>query len=149
MGVSRDSSMPCYRGNPIRGSAGTRESADPAAEPLDPDVMRAVAGGDPLVIREMVQDFILAALADIAEIRAAVDGERSDRVRSASHKLKGSSGLVGARRLVEVCRQLEAAGDLGNWQRITELIPELERLMREIETAADAYLRRTDLPATR
>ncbi len=105
--------------------------------------MRATVGDDPDVIRELVQEFVPAARLEIAEIHAAVGSAQAERVRTASHKLKGSSGLVGARRLFEVCGKLEAAGNAGDWSAIGNLAPCLDLLMHEIEVAAEAYLRRT------
>src|SRR5215475_8756640 len=81
---------------------------------LDPNVMRATVGDDPEIIRELVQEFVPAARSDIAEIHAAVTSAEAERVRSLSHKLKGSSGLVGARELVELCKKLEAAGNVAD-----------------------------------
>ncbi len=102
--------------------------------------MRATVGDDPEIIRELVQEFVPAARSDIAEIHAAVSSAQADLVRAASHKLKGSSGLVGARRLVEVCRKLEEAGDTADWPAIGALAACLDRLMHEIEVAAEPYL---------
>ena len=102
--------------------------------------MRATVGDDPEVIRELVQEFVPAARSDIAEIHAAVGSAQTERVRAASHRLKGSSGLVGARRLVEICAKLEAAGNVGDWPAIGVLASGLDRLMREIEVAAETYL---------
>jgi HPt (histidine-containing phosphotransfer) domain-containing protein len=110
-------------------------------EVIDPHVLRAVVGDDPAMIREIVADFVPAAQSGIAEIQAAIASGIAERVRMASHKLKGSSGLVGARELAGVCARLEAAGRSGDWNVIGELRPLLDRLLREIETAADIFLR--------
>ncbi len=117
-----------------------RGSREPV-EAIDPRVMRATVGDDPEFIRELVQEFVPAARSDVAEIHAAIGGAEAERVRSASHKLKGSSALVGARRLVELCRQLEAAGDKADWPAIGVLAAGLDGLMRDIEIAAEDYLR--------
>jgi HPt (histidine-containing phosphotransfer) domain-containing protein len=130
--------MPFYRGTPIDNYSQRREAPSDA---LDPEVMRATVGDDPEIIRELVEEFVPAARSDIAEIHAAVGSAQAERVRSASHKLKGSSGLVGARRLVEVCGKLEAAGNAGDWSTIGALAPCLDRLMHEVEVAAATYLR--------
>jgi HPt (histidine-containing phosphotransfer) domain-containing protein len=132
--------MPFCRGTPIDKNSHRRENPNDA---LDPKVMRATVGDDPDIIRELVQEFVPAARLDIAEIHAAVGNAQAERVRLASHKLKGSSGLVGARRLVEVCGKLEAAGNAGDWSAIGVLAPCLDRLMHEIEIAAETYLRQT------
>jgi HPt (histidine-containing phosphotransfer) domain-containing protein len=110
---------------------------------LDPKVMRASVGDDPEVIRELVQEYVPAARSDVAEIHAAIGDAEAQRVRSVSHKLKGSSGLVGARELVEVCEKLEEAGDAQDWAAIGALKADLDRLMREIEIAAEPYLQPT------
>src|SRR5471030_2676933 len=107
--------MPYCRGIPIDKNNHRDESHACA---LDPGVMRATVGDDPEVIRELVQEFVPAARSDIAEIHAAIGNAEAERVRSASHKLKGSSGLVGAHRLVKVCRELEVAGDSADWHAI-------------------------------
>jgi HPt (histidine-containing phosphotransfer) domain-containing protein len=112
-------------------------------EALDPEVMRATVGDDPEIIRELVREFVPAAWSDIAEINAAVTNAEAERVRLTSHKLKGSSGLVGARELVELCRKLEAAGNIADWPAIGTLAAGLDRLMRDIEVAARPYLENT------
>jgi HPt (histidine-containing phosphotransfer) domain-containing protein len=132
--------MPFCRGTPIDQNNLRRECQSDA---LDPKIMRATVGDDPEIIRELVQEFVPAARSDIAEIHAAVGSAQAERVRSASHKLKGSSGLVGARRLVEICGKLEAAGNVGDWPAIGLLAAGLDHLMREIEVAAETYLQQT------
>jgi HPt (histidine-containing phosphotransfer) domain-containing protein len=107
---------------------------------IDPHVMRATVGDDPEVIRELVQEFVPAARSDIAEIHAAIGNAEAKRVRSASHKLKGSCGLVGAHQLVKVCRELEVAGDIADWPTIGALAAGLDGLMHDIEVAAEEYL---------
>ena len=129
--------MPFCRGIPIDQNG---QQPVQAYDALDPRVMRATVGDDPEIIRELVQEFVPAARSDIAEIHAAVTNAEAERVRSASHKLKGSSGLVGARELVELCRKLEAAGNKADWPAIGVLAAGLDRLMREIEIAARPYL---------
>ena len=114
-----------------------------ASDALDPAVMRATVGDDLEFIRELIEEFVPAARSNIAEIHAAVGSAQAERVRLTSHKLKGSSGLVGAHRLVEVCRKLEAAGNAGDWSAIGALAPRLDRLMQEIEVAAAPYLQQT------
>jgi HPt (histidine-containing phosphotransfer) domain-containing protein len=116
------------------------ESESAASSALDANVMRATVGDDPETIRELVQEFVPAARADVAEIHAAIANAEAERVRSASHKLKGSCGLVGARELVDTCRKLESAGDKADWPAIGALAAGLDRLLREVEIAAEKYL---------
>ena len=129
--------MPFSRDTPAHRDRPSESATSPV---LDAAVMRATVGDDPETIRELVQEFVPAARADIADIHAAIGSADAERVRSASHKLKGSSGLVGARELVEICRKLESAGDKADWPAIGTLAAGLDRLLREIEIAAEEYL---------
>ena len=119
-------------------------SAAPSAgssKAIDISVLRRTLGNDPDLICEVIAEFIPAAASGIAEIRAAVATAVPEKVRQASHKLKGSGSVVGAHRLVEVCSALEAAGRAANWPAIEDLVPRLDGLLSEIETAAQAFLR--------
>jgi len=48
---------------------------------------------------------------------------------------------VGAHQLTALCAQLETAGEADDWPAIHLLTPQLEGVMRDIETSAEAYLR--------
>jgi HPt (histidine-containing phosphotransfer) domain-containing protein len=107
---------------------------------IDPEVLRAIVGDDPEMVREVIEDFVPAARSGIAEIRAAADGATAERVKLASHKLKGSSLLVGARGLGDLCARLEVAGQARDWAMIALLLPQLDGQMGDIEAAAAAFL---------
>ncbi len=108
---------------------------------IDPEVLRAIVGDDPEMAREVVEDFVPSARSGIAEIRAAVESTISERVKIASHKLKGSSFLVGAQQLGETCARLEAAGHQGDWGTIRQLLSQLYGLMSDVEASAAEFLR--------
>ena len=48
---------------------------------------------------------------------------------------------MGAHQLTALCAQLETAGEADDWPAIHLLTPQLEGVMRDIETSAEAYLR--------
>ena len=108
---------------------------------IDPAILLRVVGNDPDMAREVIHDFVPAAEAGIAEIRAAIDAAASEQLALACHKLKGSASLVGAHQLTALCAQLEAAGGASDWPAVHRLAPDLERLMQDIETSAEAFLR--------
>ena len=107
---------------------------------IDPEVLRRIIGDDPEMAREVVEDFVPAAQSAVIEIRAAVNDVDPDQVKNASHKLKGSASVVGAHRLVEICAELETAGENCDWPTIHRLSAELHGLMGDIETSAAAFL---------
>ena len=108
---------------------------------IDPEILLRVVGNDPDMAREVVQDFVPAAQSGIAEIRAAIAAAAAGKVALACHKLKGSASLVGAHQLTALCIQLETAGEANDWLAIHRLTPQLEGLMRDIETSAEAFPR--------
>ena len=81
-----------------------------------------------------------AARSGIAEIRAAALQAVAAEVKLASHKLKGSSTLVGASALTEICAKLEAACDEADWPTIEGLLPRLDGVMGDVEASAAAFL---------
>jgi HPt (histidine-containing phosphotransfer) domain-containing protein len=108
---------------------------------IDPDVLRRTVGNDPVLMREVIEDFVPAAQAGIDEIRAAVESATAAEVRLAAHKLKGSAALVGARSLTETCAALEEAGEEEDWPMIRALAIPLDDQMAEIQRAAADLLR--------
>src|SRR4051794_25761284 len=111
---------------------------------IDPKIMHAVVGGDSLLIRELALEFLPGARNGIEEIGRAVENGLAECVRSASHSLKGSCALVGARHLIAICSSLEAAARAGDWQLIRELVSQLDPRMREVEIATEAFLRQIE-----
>jgi len=85
---------------------------------IDLEVLRRTVGDDPVLMREVIEDFVPAAQAGVGEIRAAVESSAADGIKLAAHKLKGSASLVGARALGEVCAALEEASEQEDWQTI-------------------------------
>jgi HPt (histidine-containing phosphotransfer) domain-containing protein len=108
---------------------------------IDPTILRRVLGDDPGLLREVVEDFLPVARSGVADIRAAAAGGIAEEVRQASHRLKGSSSLVGAGALTEACAAIEAAAHRADWQAIQTFLPLLDGLMSDIEASANALLR--------
>jgi HPt (histidine-containing phosphotransfer) domain-containing protein len=119
---------------------GKGSSAGSVGEAIDPQVMRAVMGNDPGLIRELAAEFLPGARAGIGEIVEAVASHAAEAVRAASHKLKGACALVGARHLIALCIGLEGATRAGDWLLIGELAGQLDGCMREVEGAIAAFL---------
>ncbi|HYW33602.1 MAG TPA: Hpt domain-containing protein [Candidatus Bathyarchaeia archaeon] len=120
-------------------------TARPRVDAVNPQIMRKVVGDDPEMIRVLIAEFLPGARSGIAEIGEAVGSGLADRVRASSHKLKGACAMVGARHLIEICVQLEAAARAEEWRRIEELFAELDPHMSEVEVATDLLLR--EMPA--
>ena len=115
----------------------------PVTEVIDPRVMWAVVGNDPGMVRELATEFLPDARLGIGEIAQAIDDRSAERVSAASHKLKGSCALVGARHLIAICADLEIAAKACDWSVIGNRAGQLDRRMKEVEEAINGFLAET------
>lgn len=89
----------------LSGKPSTVSATTPS--PLDVDVLRALVGDDPGVIAELLGDFQLTSSVQGARIKQALDEADQDEIRRLSHQLKSSARSVGARRLGDLCADVE------------------------------------------
>jgi CheY-like chemotaxis protein/HPt (histidine-containing phosphotransfer) domain-containing protein/anti-sigma regulatory factor (Ser/Thr protein kinase) len=95
---------------------------------IDVERLRSVvgAGAPDGVLEDIVQAFLDDTPRAVEEIRRATAARDAGALRGSAHALKGSSTLVGAVALRQVCASIEAAS-----------IPEAEGMLPDLETAAD------------
>ena len=86
----------------------------------------ALVGDDPRVLADMLASFCLSAGKLGMAIRRGVIGGSFEAVGEAAHTLKSGARSVGARRLAELCEELQTAADSGRG-------PDLERQLRRFE----------------
>ena len=105
-------------------------------KPVDVRVLAALVGDDPNVIKELLQYFRSSTTEIAVELRAAYTDGQTAQVGALAHKLKSSTGSVGALELGELCADIEQAGKAGQIEALAALVPRFE-----VEIAAvDAYL---------
>lgn len=110
----------------------SHRSVDPGAL----DRLLEMTGGDPEFLDELILTFFKDAVVQLAAMRGAADtGASADLVRPA-HSLKSNSASMGAERLSEQCRGLEADARAGAVNRaadrVAEAADEFERVRAEI-----------------
>lgn len=110
-----------------------RGAVDPAAI----DRLLEMTGGDPEFIDELVQTYLEDAVIQLEAMRTAADlGSAEDMVRPA-HSLKSNSASMGAERLTEQCRLLEADARSGTAaqaaERVAEAMAEFERVRSDLQ----------------
>jgi HPt (histidine-containing phosphotransfer) domain-containing protein len=71
--------------------------------------------GEPDVLAEVLNLFLVEVPLRMDRLRNAWAAGNIEEVHRAAHSLKGSAGNIGARRLAEVCRQLEVLGTPGDF----------------------------------
>ena len=71
-------------------------------------------------------------LADLELALAQRDGDAASRLL---HGMKGSAGYLEEQELQALCGELELAADHGDWARLTTALPQLRRLLGQVETS--------------
>ena len=97
----------------------------------DPD------GDDKEDVLELVYAVREALRDQIPEVTAALDGGQLPAIQMASHKMKGSAGMIGAQVLVEVCKRMETAAGAGDAAPLPDLhrqfVTETGRVMAALD----------------
>ncbi len=85
----------------------------PAVDPAALDRLLEMTGGDPDFLAELIDTFIEDGSAQLEALRVSVAaGNVADVIRPA-HSLKSNSASMGAERLADICRALEADARAG------------------------------------
>lgn len=93
------------------------------SEPVDMSVIESLRDlGDDELVLELVEIFMEDTPPRLEELaKAYIDGD-AERIESVAHSLKSSCANLGAIRLSEICRDLEAKGREGELAQAEELI---------------------------
>jgi two-component system, sensor histidine kinase and response regulator len=93
-------------------------------------------------LQSLLRLFLSDAPPIVVELRGALNRADAAALTAAAHSLKGSSGFFGARRLQELCGQIEKAGKAGNLESAAGLLTSLELQLQLVLAAAEAELKR-------
>ena len=124
-----------------RKSQGAGSSAAPdhgaksleGAPPVDIAVLEDLVGRDPDVIHEFLRAFWISTAKTVSEIKAACESRDAAKVADLAHKLKSPARSVGARRLAEICEQMQAAAGIADFGTLDECLPRLQAEKTSIE----------------
>jgi len=99
--------------------------------------LRKSLGDDPMVLESIMRRFIEEAQARFVEMRGLLKAGDFKQLAKCAHDLKGSSGLLGARRLCALAAKLQHAEKLGSAEEIgkglKDLEDEFEALLKALE----------------
>jgi len=100
------------------------------------DVLSMCAQASEGFFENLVSKYKEGSESDLASIKSAISNKDSERLRTASHRLKSSSANLGGERVANLCQQLENAGgsdDLSNAAALSdELHIEIDKLIDQI-----------------
>ena len=115
-----------------------KEELGAADEPVDLRQIEALGGPD--FAAEVLQVFYAEANAGLRTMREAGPQDDASVLARAAHALKGSSGAVGARRLVDFCLQLESAAQAHDLTPVPGLLDELEAEIKRVGVYVESRL---------
>ncbi len=129
--------MDGYLSKPVQIAELEAVLAAASPEPLDGTVLDGLRGlrdGETLV-GTLIQIFLTTSAADLAAVRREAGESRWSEVGLTAHRLKGSSGVLGAVQVAAVCQAIE---DGVHAAHASELGPLVALLEREVERARAA-----------
>ena len=91
------------------------------------------AGNQPEMLIRIVIKFLQISPSLLANIRTALLAEDADAVRRAAHAMKSSNAQIGAKKMADMCLQMELLGGMGQLLESDLLLSELEEEFRLVE----------------
>lgn len=76
---------------------------------------------------QLLEAYLLDAQSHLDNLQAARLNADSQHLWQVAHSFKGSSSNLGAKKLAQLCEQLELQGRQADWQGVAELLEQLER----------------------
>lgn len=112
------------------------QEEDPPLDPVILAQMRAVFSS-PEAWQEMIQTYRQDSEALLGSLRQALEQRDPQAIARLAHRLKGSSSTLGAKRLAELCQQLEKLvhaepASSVKWDTIEQAVQQLEVAYRQV-----------------
>jgi HPt (histidine-containing phosphotransfer) domain-containing protein len=101
----------------------------------------------PGVLSELCHDYIMEARSTVVQLQQALDGSDAAKLRERAHYLKGSSMMLGAQKLSQVCATLERMGREANLTEAAPAVCEASEALREVELELAQVVGPSVLPA--
>jgi HPt (histidine-containing phosphotransfer) domain-containing protein len=102
--------------------------------PIDSALFREIWNVEPHDHSGLLTDYAESNTNDMAALQAAVRRHRMLDIMRLAHRIAGASEVVGAVRIVALCRRIERAARDLDWQAMPALV---ESLCREVERVGD------------
>jgi HPt (histidine-containing phosphotransfer) domain-containing protein len=112
----------------VTGEPGTTGARPPVGEIVDwsvIDQLRAFSTDEMDLVRELVASFEVNVTQHLPELEQAVRRDDAETTRFIAHRLRGSCGHIGARRMEFLCERLEQLGRAGVTIGGMELVDDL------------------------
>jgi HPt (histidine-containing phosphotransfer) domain-containing protein len=94
-----------------------------------------VSGGANDFVTKLIDQFLAESTSRMAALKDAVEQADAPALRLATHSLKGTSGAVGANRMVTICEELEQLARNATLDCAPALVTELEDEFKRVRHA--------------
>ncbi len=106
--------------------------------------LREVTMGDEEFMVELIDIFLDDSPAQIRVLRDAIEGREGEAAASAAHRLKGSSGNLGADSLAALCQRVEESGRENRVEEMPGLLKDIEREFSRVKKCLSAVRQDSD-----
>jgi len=107
---------------------------------IDLTTLKEFAGGDGREMSALLRQYVEGAEQYASEIRAAAEKGDFAALILGAHKLKASSGWVGAKELAALCASLEDVGREENARKVSAYLSDFERQIADVIKAVSRVL---------
>ena len=107
---------------------------------VDWKALEIYTGGDDSIAVEIYQQFVESALTDGAALVTAVTSGSKESAVHFSHRIKGASRMTGCNALADIAERMEHAGRDGQWEGVTDAMPELQSRLDATIAELQAFL---------
>ena len=80
---------------------------------MDPEYLLELTGGDRVVVREILADFLASDAGDRRQLAAAVAAANAADIQQAAHRIKGAARAIGATAYADAAAAVEHAAPTG------------------------------------
>jgi two-component system sensor histidine kinase EvgS len=112
--------------------------------PFDPGVLQVISEGDAGIERQVITDFLRANAADLHGLREAAEVGDLPEAGRLAHRVMGAAQTLGARALLQACRDVEARAQAGDVTGTRTALAAVAAESAVLEHAFRARLRMVD-----
>ncbi len=113
-------------------------------QPVNLRRIREATMGDEEFMAELIDIYLDDSPAQIRVLRDAIESREGEVAASAAHRLKGSSGNLGADSLAALCRRVEESGRDNRVEEMPDLLNDIEREFSRVKECLSAVRRDSD-----
>jgi len=124
--------------NKIHASTARKSAPSTLEPPIDMEQLRMFTDGDPQEEKALIELFLEQGHELIAIMQDCIDSGNATEWKSAAHRFKGSSGNLGASKLLHHCKNAETNYEYGSIQK-SEILTAIKSEMRRIESVLTEY----------